>query len=97
MPARHAPVNCIPGTPAAVSDGAVSTIRVNNPSGYEIWLQATATSTPPASRAGGQRLGPFSTLAADLPLADLFPGVGAGPYYIWAFADVATTLAVSHA
>lgn len=97
MPARHDPVNVTPGAAVAVSDGSVSAIRINNLAAGEVFLQATATSTPPANRNGAQRLGPYGTLAADLSLANLFPGVGAGPFWVWAFADTPATLSVSHA
>lgn len=97
MPARHAPVNITPGAAVAVSDGSVTAIRINNLAASDVFLQATTTSTPPANRNGAQRLGPYGTLAADLSLADLFPGVGAGPFWVWAFADAALTLSVSHA
>lgn len=97
MPARHAPVNVTPGATVAVSDGSVTAIRVNNLTAGEVFLQATATSAPPANRNGAQRLGPYGTLAADLTLANLFPGVGAGPFWVWAFADTPATLSVSHA
>jgi hypothetical protein len=97
MPARHAPVNVTPGAAVAVSDGSVTAIRVNNLAAGEVFLQATATSAPPANRNGAQRLGPYGTLAADLSLANLFPGVGAGPFWVWAFADTPATLSVSHA
>ena len=97
MPARHAPVNVTPGAAVAVSDGSVTAIRVNNLAAGEVFLQATATSAPPANRNGAQRLGPYGTLAADLTLANLFPGVGVGPFWVWAFADTPATLSVSHA
>lgn len=85
------------GTPVLLSDGAVAAARVHNPGGAAVTLQATATSTAPTSRAGGVTLPAGATLAADLPLSNLFSGVGAGPYFLWAFSDMPTSLSVSHA
>lgn len=84
-------------TAAAQLTTSVSAARVHNLGQVDVILQATATSTPPTDRAGGIKLAAGQTLAADLPLAELFPGIGAGAMFLWAFADVATTLAVSHA
>jgi hypothetical protein len=97
MPARHANVTITTGAAVAISDGSVTAARVSNVSGHEVWLQATSTSTPPASRNGGIVLRPYGTLAADLPLDDLFPGVGAGPYWLWGFSDAVAVVSVSHA
>ena len=97
MAARHQPVTVNPGAAVALTDGAVAAVRVHNPGSATVELQATMTGTPPTSRAGALPLRSGQTLAADLALADLFPGVGAGPFYVWAFASGPVELSVSHA
>lgn len=97
MAARNTDISIAPGAPVSLTDGAVTACRVQNLSGWSISLQATATSTPPASRAGGVALSPGGTLAADMTLAQLFPGVGSGALYLWAFVDIPCTVSVSHA
>lgn len=94
---RHSNITIVAGVPAALSDGAVAACRVHNTGGYAFTLQATATSTPPSSYAGGVTLFSGSTLAADLTLAELFPGVGSGALYLWAMSEVPGTASVSHA
>ena len=97
----------VPTTGAAVplSSGTVAAIRVLNPAAHDIWIQATTANIAPTSRAGALRLMPGETLAADLALSNLFPGLGAGPYYLWGMADAhlahagiaGVTVSVSHA
>lgn len=83
-------------TASVVTDAAVAKARVHNPSPYDVWLQATTANTAPTSRGGAIKLGSGQTLAGDIALSDLFLGLGAGPFYLWAFADVAVKLSVSH-
>ncbi len=97
MAPRNIDISCSATQPTLLTDGAVETCRVHNASGYHLYLQATATATPPESRQGSISLTPSATLAADLPLADLFPGIGSGAMYLWAFATIGGTLSVSHA
>ena len=97
MAARHTDITVTPGAAVALTDGAVSYCRVYNPKYSTVYLQATATNVAPTSRAGALPLSAGATLAADLALADLFPGVSASTMYLWAFAETATDLSVSHA
>ncbi|XAI95621.1 hypothetical protein [Nostoc phage Nsp-JY21] len=94
---RHTNITIVAGVPAALSDGAVDACRVQNLSGYGFTLQATASGTPPGLYAGGVTLGAGETLAADLRLADLFPGVGSGALYLWGMSENPVTASVSHA
>lgn len=97
MPARNTDVTLSTTAPTLLTDGAVAACRVSNKTGYVVLLQATATTTAPTSRAGGVPLMPSATAAADLTLADLFPGIGAGAMYLWAYADGGGAVSVSHA
>lgn len=96
MAARNTDISLTTGAAVLLTDGAVAACRVQNQSGYTITLQATASATPPTSRAGGVTMSPHGTLAADMTLAQLFPGVGSGALYLWAFADLPCTVSVSH-
>jgi len=75
-----------------------SRIRVQNRSSTDaVLLMATATAVAPGSFAGGIALLPGQTLAADLTLADLWPGV-AGAARVYAISTGSSvTLSVSHA
>lgn len=97
MAARNTNIACVTSAPTALTDGAVTAVRVSNLGDTEVWLQATATNVAPGSAAGAVPLTKRSTLAADLTLANLFPGVGSGALYLWAFADKPVALSVSHA
>ncbi len=94
---RHENVPCSTTAPAQLTSAAVAAVRVSNHSGYDAWLQATATSTAPSNRSGAIKLPPGAVLAADLELAMLFPGVGSDAMYLWAFVDALMDLSVSHA
>lgn len=96
MPARHTTITCPAGVWTLLSDGAVSAIRLHRDSNISVQIQATATNAAPNSTIGSIDFGP-GTLTADLALSSLFPGVGSGPYYIWALAAVAASISVSHA
>lgn len=79
----------------------VTALRVQNLSGGGVYLQATATSTPPtndaAGKAGWWRLNAGATLAADFTLAQLFPGVTSAAR-VWVYSLIGgETLSVSHA
>ena len=93
----EAPVNVNPFVPTKLGDAAVTNIRVDNPHGSSVVIKATTADVPPASQAGGVTIHARDILTADLDLVDLFPSAGAGPFWVWAFSTVATTLSVSHA
>lgn len=94
--ARNDNVTCAPGAPVQLTNANAAAVRAHNLSGYTVTLQATAGTSPPASRAGGVVLQSLGTLAADMTLAQLWPGV-AGANRVWAFADLSVDLSVSHA
>lgn len=98
MAARHTSIPCPAGEYTPLSDGAVANIRVQRGfGGGTVYILATAANEAPASVSGAIELVARDLLAADTDLSSLFPGVGAGPYYIWAFTKTAVSLSVSHA
>jgi len=87
-------VSCPAGAPTQLTDNAVTAARVVGSQDFH--LCATVDTTPPTSTAGSVMLLPWSVLAADLALADLFPGVGA-TLYLWAWPKSgAVDVSVSH-
>lgn len=95
---RHQNIIVNAGGATALSDGAVEAARVYCYNA-DVTLQATATNVAPTSREGAVPLAAGQLLAADMTLAELFPGVGAGALYLWAFSGsgVPTVVSVSHA
>jgi len=79
-----------------VTDGNVTAIRVVNEGIEPIWLQATVGAIAPTSTAGAVSLGAGQVLAADLTLAQLWPGVG-GANRVYALSPRASKVSVSHA
>ena len=74
----------------------VTAIRAVNLGTSPILLMATVGATPPVSTAGAIPLMPKEVLAADLTLAQLWPGT-AGANRVYAYADAAVAVSVSHA
>lgn len=82
-----------------LTDANVTAIRVQNLSAaQDVILQATNGTTAPTSDAGAVDLRASQTLAADLTLAQLWPGV-ASANRVWGKAKTvnAVPLSVSHA
>ena len=96
---KNATVTCPAGSPTQLTDAAVTAARVVGV--QDFYLCATSTATPPATLDGAVMMLPFSVLAADLVLVDLFPGVG-DTVYLWGWpigSDPSETVdvSVSHA
>lgn len=92
---KNTTVSCPEGLPTQLTDAAVTAARVIGSQDFH--LCATVDTTPPSSIDGAVTMLPFTVLAADLALVDLFPGVG-GSLHLWAWptsgdADVS----ISHA
>jgi hypothetical protein len=93
---RHATVDLTANTWTLLTTNAVTELRVSNLGMEPIWLQGTATDTPPANANGALPLHPGETLAGDLTLAELFPGVSSVAR-IYALSPRAARVSVSHA
>lgn len=90
-------IEVLAGTWTQMGDAAASAIRVQELDGVTMRLQATSSDTAPTDADGGVYLRGFQTLAGDLALADLFPGIGSGDLYLWAYSTQRTRVSVSHA
>ncbi|MCB1329492.1 MAG: hypothetical protein KDK28_08605 [Maritimibacter sp.] len=92
---KNATVSCPAGLPTQLTDQAVTAARVIGLQDFN--LCATSDASPPADLEGAVMMLPFSVLAADLPLGQLFPGVG-DTVYLWAWpTSGAVDVSVSHA
>lgn len=94
--ARNDTINLTANTWVQVTNSNVSALRVQNISGYSVYLKATAGAGAPADISGAVLLQPYATLAADLTLAQLWPGV-TGANRVYAVSDAPATVSVSHA
>lgn len=93
---RHQNVLIAANVPTPLSDGPVAACFVQNDGEFPFKLQATLTNVAPSDDEGAVTLVVGKVLAADMPLSSLFPGVGPGPYYLWALSPIAGKAAVSH-
>lgn len=92
---KNATVPCPAGSPTQLTDAAVTAARVVGT--QDFYLCATLDTTPPADTSGAVMLLPWSVLAADLVLGDLFPGVGTS-LHLWAWpTSGAADVSISHA
>ena len=73
----------------------VSEITFQNVGNGTMWVKATVGSVEPTSTSGSLEY-PGGAREVDVLLSDLFPGI-AGANRLWAYSDVGTTVAVSHA
>lgn len=74
----------------------VSAIRIYNRSLFSVNIAATFGVSTPTTTSGALELGGGETMAADLTLAQLFPGI-TGANRVWAFSTAPVVLSVSHA
>jgi len=97
--ARHDTLTIPPQTWTQLTNADADAVRVQSRSG-QVFLQATAGATAPASAHsgfGGALLFDYAdTITAALVLADAFPGV-TGANRLWAWCEGQCTLSVSHA
>lgn len=94
--AQSANITLAAGEWTQLTNADVSAIRVQNLGGSFVRIHATTGETAPTSVGGAFRVGAGDLLAANVALADLFPGVTAG-YRVWAITDYPVTVSVSHA
>lgn len=86
-----------PNVFTAVSESALTAVRLHNLGSSEILLIGSATDTTPTGLGGAVRLLPGETLLADVELASLFPSIAGGSMYLFAFSEKNARLSVSHA
>lgn len=80
---QNADANLAAATWTRLTNATVTAIRVQNRSGYSVLLKATAGVGAPSDFTGAIELLPYSILAADLTLAQLWPGVAGTDVYAW--------------
>ena len=79
-----------------LTNANATAIRVQSVILSEMTLQATNGVTAPTTQVGTIALAGGAVLAADLTIAQLWPGV-TGANRVWAFATTASVASVSHA
>ena len=97
--AQNIDVECSADAWTELTNADVSAMRIQNEGPQSIVVMATTGTSAPASEDGGVRLRADSIIAANVDLADLFPGVTPG-YRVWAMAlgfEAEATVSVSHA
>jgi len=94
--ARNDNVKLVKDVWTQLTNGNVTALRATNTGKASFVLQATVGTTAPTSAAGGIPLDPGQTLAADLTVAQLWPGV-TGANRIWGLSEQAGIASVSHA
>lgn len=77
-----------------LTNADVTELRVQNITGAAVYIQATATATPPSADDGSLVLEGYSAIAPDLTLDQLFPGV-TSPARVWGKGS--SSVSVSHA
>lgn len=96
MAARNDNVTLAANAWTQITDGDVTAIRVQNIGTGAVWVKARVGAGALASLGGAICLDPLMMIGADMPLADLFPGVsGANRVYAWS--EVGGLVSVSHA
>lgn len=94
--ARNDTFGLTSGVWTPLTNANATAVRVQNRSGYSILISATNGATAPTTVQGAIEVLPYQTLAADMTLADLWPGV-TGANRLWALSDNGATVSVSHA
>ena len=93
---RTVDITCPARTWTALTDADVDALTVSNRGQHGVFLQGRANTTAPTTTAGAVPLLPGQVIAADITLAQLFPGVST-PVRVFAFAPEGAVLSVQHA
>jgi hypothetical protein len=94
--AQNTNITCPTGAWTLLTNSNVTALRAMNIGSSGVWLQATVGATPPSNTIGAIQLLENEILAADLTIAQLWPGV-AGANRVYAMAPDGSELSVSHA
>ena len=94
--AQNTTVTLTARTWTQVTNSDANAVRVANLGTEPIWVMATVGAVAPTSFAGGLPLLTGQVMAADLSLAQLFPGV-AGANRVYVYSPYASQVSVSHA
>jgi len=94
--ARNDDVTLVANIWTQLTNANAAAIRVANAGVSSVLLKATSGVAAPTNTTGSIVLNSGETLAADLTLAQLWPGV-AGANRLWALSGTNSTVSVSHA
>lgn len=94
--ARNETLSLPAGLWVELTNADITEIRVQNTGPFFLDLMATVGPVEPNVTSGALRLGPGHTLAADLALSQLWPGV-VGANRVFARSESGTSVSVSHA
>ena len=89
-------VTLTPNTWMQLTDANVTAARVQNYGASPVYVMATVGAVAPVNFNGAILLDTGSAFAADLTLAQLWPGI-VGGNRIYAFCDKAVPVSISHA
>jgi hypothetical protein len=78
-----------------ITNNDVTAARVQNVSGFDILIKATVGAVAPTDTLGAVNFKPGQIIAADLTLAQVWPGIAGTRLY--ALCDQNAVLSVSHA
>ena len=93
---RNTNIQITAATWTQLTDANITSARVQNHGSIPIYVMATVGAVAPTSVNGAIVLHSGDAFAADLTLAQLFPGVS-GANRLYAFCDVSVPVSVSHA
>lgn len=93
---QNTTIDCAALSWTLLTNNDVTALRVANLGVEPVWLEAAVGAVPPTDTLGALPLRPGEILAADLTLAQLFPGI-AGANRVYVYCPVASKMSVSHA
>jgi hypothetical protein len=96
MPAQNTDIPLRAKTWVLLTSSNVTAFRVKEKCGFPVKLKATVGEVPPTNDAGSVDLLGYEGMAADVTLAQLFPGV-TGANRVYGYAEFSTVVSVSHA
>lgn len=93
---QNTTISLVAATWTQLTDANVTAIRIASLGTEPIWIQATVGAVTPTGNTGALPLLPGQILAADLTLAQLWPGV-TGANRVYAYSPVNAKVSISHA
>lgn len=94
--AQNNNISCTAQTWTLLTNSDVTALRAQNRGTLPCYLQGTVGANAPSNSDGAISLAPGDVLAADLTLAQLFPGVS-GANRVYALCATTSVISVSHA
>lgn len=91
---RHETIDVLEDDWTELSNADISSITLQNLTGYTLWLKGTTDATKPTDRDGAIELSDRSGYE-NQPLSGIWPGIAA--VRVWAYSDTGGKVMVSHA